>query len=371
MAKNPFESQGQIRTRVWPFLDELARRAWDRDGLTQERKKAVATAAGTLYSEILAASVDLDPETPARQTPPRGINVDDDNWSQFARAELVDMIGRSDIRSVADAFLKTKSLLRKLQETSTGHKHFLFRGQRDITWTLLPRKARALLDAGWTPPEQHLCNRKLTRTLPEELASLAEFRKTWGTLEGVEDIDREKPLPDNHPEWWFRMQHYDTGDGTRLLDVTTSLTAALLFACVNWASGVIDDSTDGVIYLWAEGNNANVDDFLLKPIPETAEELFSQHPDAPRYILNPPHNERSKAQSGAFLWWPRFWEDPPYGAPYYLRVVATAKSDIVSDLLSMGFGPKEAVRGIKGLENERSLRAQLGLPPWEPLQLRS
>ena len=166
------------------------------------------------------------------------------------------------------------------------------------------------------------------------------------------------------------MQHYDRGEGTRLLDLTTSLMAALLFACVDWESGTIDASADGVIYLWPAGNNTNVDDFLLRSMPDTAEALFSQHPDAPHQILNPPHNERSKAQSGAFMWWPRFWEDAPYPEPYYLRVVASAKGDIVSDLLSMGFGPKEAVRGKKGLENERSLRAQLGFPSWEPLQLR-
>ena len=162
------------------------------------------------------------------------------------------------------------------------------------TRPLLPRKARALLAAGWKPPEQHLCERKLTRTLPEELESLADFRKRWDSLEGVEDVDREKPLPADHPEWWFRMQHYDTGDGTRLLDVTTSLTAALLFACINWASGAVDDTTDGIVYLWAEGTNGNVDDFLLHRMPATAEGLFSGYPDAPRYILNPPHNERSK-----------------------------------------------------------------------------
>ncbi|MFQ5802396.1 MAG: FRG domain-containing protein [Candidatus Methylomirabilales bacterium] len=373
MAKNPFESQDQV-TRVWPVLDGIARRAWERPSVDAGRKRGVHNAAGKFWAQLLDACRDLPQEDKreSRTEPPRGLDVDKGGWSQFARDELVDMIGREDIRSVADAFLKTKSLLRALQGGGTaGHQRFLFRGQRDIAWPLLPRKARALRDAGWTPPERYLCERRLTRTLPEELESLADFHKRWDSLEGVEDVDRGKQLPEDHPEWWFRMQHYDTEGGTRLLDVTTSLTAALLFACVDWASGVVDETTDGIVYLWAEGNNGNVDDFLLHQMPSTADGLFSQYPDAPVFILNPPHNERSKAQSGAFLWWPRFWDDPPYGAPYYLRVVASAKSDIVRDLLSMGFGPKEAVRGIKGLENERSLRAQLGLPRWEPLQLRS
>jgi len=370
MATKPFESQDQIM-RVWPFLDGIARRAWDRPLVDGERKSAVAHAAGKLLTQLLDACRDLpqEGERKLRTEPPRGVDVDKDNWSMFARNELVDMIGREDIHSVAEAFLKTKSLLRALPASDNGHERFLFRGQRDITWTLLSRKARALRKEGWTPPKRHLSERNLTLVLPEELESLAAFRKRWNSHEDVEDVDREKQLAQDHPEWWFRMQHYDTGDGTRLLDVTTSLTGALLFASVDWRSGAVDDTTDGIVYLWAEGFNANVDDFLLHQMPATAEGLFSQHPNAPRFILNPPHNERSKAQSGAFLWWPRFWDDPPHGAPYYLRVAASAKKDIVRDLLSMGFGPKEAVRGIKGLENERSLRAQLGLPRWEPAQL--
>lgn len=370
MEKNPFESQDQV-LRVWPILDGIARRAWDRPNVEVAQKNAVDLAADKLLDELKSTCRDLPPKGKGKNgAPPRGLDVDNENWAQFARHELIGMIGREDICSVTDAFLKTKSLLRALQTPGTaGQMHFMFRGQRNIGWTLLPRKGRALRDAGWTPPEQHLCERKLTRILPEELESLDEFRSQWKMLDSLEEEDQQKQLPQDHPEWWFRMQHYDTGDGTRLLDVTTSLVAALLFACVDWSSGIVDDTTDGVIYLWAEGQMGNVDDFLLKPIPETAEGLFSQHPDAPRFILDPPHNERSKAQSGAFLWWPRFWDDLPYGAPYFLRVYANSKFDIVRDLLSMGFGPKEAIRGIKGLRNEQLLRAQLGFPEWQPLEL--
>ncbi|MBT4289139.1 MAG: FRG domain-containing protein, partial [Deltaproteobacteria bacterium] len=304
--------------------------------------------------------------------PPRGQDVDKSNWGQFALTELIDMVGREDICSVTDAFLKATSLLRVLKETYNSlHPHFLFRGQRDISWDLLPRKGRAFIKSGWNPPSQVLNKHSRTIVLQEEIDSLADFQIKWETLEDVEDIDRNRVLSNNHPEWWFRMQHYDNGDGTRLLDVTTSLTVALLFACVDWSSGKIDDGTDGILYLWVEGMNGNVDDFLLNKMPTTAEKLFSDYPDAPCYILNPPHTERSKAQSGAFLWWPRFWKEAPHGAPYYIRVVASAKKNIVRDLLSMGFGPKEAVRGKKGLLNEQILRSNLGLPGWNPLPLKN
>ena len=369
MSNNPFRSTDEIR-RTWPYIDVLARRSWDRDGLTQDQKRAVHNAAGNFYNELLSATSDLGQESPGRQMPRRGQDADKGNLNQFARHELVDMIGREDIHSISEAFLKATSLLRALQGTYPGHRSFLFRGQRDISWPLLPRKGRALIDTGWTPPNQPLSDRRMTYTLPEELDGLEAFQKQWESLESVEDVDRDKELPEYHPEWWFRMQHYDPSDGTRLLDLTTSLTAALLFACVDWTSGSIDDTTDGIVYLWVEGMSGNVIDFLLRRLPETADRLFSDYPDAPVYILNPPHNERSKAQSGAFVWWPRFWEEFSHSTPYFLRVIANAKIDIVRDLLAMGFGPKDAVRGIKGLENERSLRAQLGLPAWEPLQLR-
>lgn len=364
----PFESRDQL-DRMWPFLDRLARRAWERDSIATSQKQAVGSAAGQLLVKMRGACNDLPPSNSrVCGEPPRGIDVDKSNWSQFACDELVDMIGREDVCSVTDAYLKTTSLLRALHGTpSTGHQRFLFRGQRDITWRLLPRKGRALCDAGWTPPDPYLTERRLTQALPEEIQCLEDFRNRWDTLESVEDEDRQKVLPPHHPGWWFRMQHYDPGDGTRLLDVTTSLIAALFFACVQWSSGTVNDTVDGVIYLWPEGQNANVDDLLIHQMPETADGLFSQHPDAPRFILNPPHNERSKAQSGAFFWWPRFWDDPPSGAPYFLRVAAHAKRDIVRDLLSMGFGPKEAVRGAKGLENETLLRADLDLPGWRPV----
>ena len=89
MATNPFQSRDQIQNRVWPILEKLARRAWDRDGLTQEQKKPVNGAAGTLYSKILSVTSDLPAQSPAAQTPPRGIDVDDNQWRQFAENELV------------------------------------------------------------------------------------------------------------------------------------------------------------------------------------------------------------------------------------------------------------------------------------------
>ena len=369
MPETQFESRQQVN-RLWDFLDRLSRKACERDAVSLSQEKAVHKAAADFYRELSNATRDLPQhDTPKSGNPPIGQDADGPDWGQFARRELVDMLAREDVRSVADAFVKATPILRVLE--TVGHPNYVFRGHRDISWRLLPRKGRALIDSGWTPPypDEILSVRRLTKVLPEELTALKAFQHQWDSNRDVDELDRLKELPADHAEWWFRMQHYDKGDGTRLLDLTTSLTSALLFACVNWSTGEVDDSTDGAIYFWAAGTNANIDDFLLKDLPKTAEKLFTDYTDAPRFILNPPHNERSKAQSGSFIWWPRFWENPPYGGPHYLRISADAKSSIVRDLLCMGFGPKDAVRGTQGLRNEQLLRSRVGLPGWNPKDL--
>ena len=365
-TKRAFSSQDQVK-RIWGFLDVLSRRAWEREEVPQDQKKAVNEAAGRFYAALLSATRDLPPQDLGISTePPSGVNVDNQNWEQFARNEFVDMVGRRDITSITEAYLKATYLL---QELGAQHQAYVFRGHHDISWDLVPRRGRQLQVSGWIPPSNHLTAQRTTTVLSEELSALEEFQDRWPELKDVDELDKSKKLPRNNAEWWFRMQHYDRGDGTRLLDVTTSIPAALLFACVDWETGEFDDNQDGVIYLWSVGRNANTHDFLLRPLPDNAENLFTGYPDAPVFILNPPHNERSKAQSGAFYWWPKFWEPPPYGAPYYLRVPRRFKESIVTDLLRMGFGPKDAVRGIKGLQNEQRLRKQLDFPSWNPLDL--
>jgi hypothetical protein len=366
MARKNFQFQEQVQ-RTWNYIDALARRAWDRDGISQEQKKAVSESAGHFFSQLLSATKDLPPSDATDiSMPPFGINVDENNWEQFALNEFVDMTGRRDVWSITDAYLKATYLLGVV---SNNHRGYVFRGHRDITWKLIPRKGRELAERRLGVPGSHLDDQRKTIVLDEEVTALKAFQDEWDAMGDVDDIDKARLIAPTSSEWWFRMQHYDSGNGTRMLDVTTSINAALLFACVNWGSGELDENQDGVLFLWPVGHNANTVDFLLEEMPSNYEELFTGYPDAPVFIMNPPHNERSKAQSGAFYWWPKFWEHPSTGAPYYLRIPKNAKKAIVTDLLNMGFGPKDAVRGNKGLQNEHTLRKQLGFPDWNPLAL--
>ena len=53
MTKNPFRSIDQVM-RIKPYIDELARRAWDREDLTADKKKEVNYAVGNFFkSRIL------------------------------------------------------------------------------------------------------------------------------------------------------------------------------------------------------------------------------------------------------------------------------------------------------------------------------
>lgn len=342
--KSPFTSKDQL-SRAWDFIDLLARRAWDRDGVSQDQRTKVDNAARSFHEQMRQASSDL-PDV-AGDPPPPAVNVDRDSWARFAREELVGIVGRSDVRSVTDMILKSTSVLRKLKAPST-QRRFLFRGQQDVMWPVLPRRGRG--------PGGSVDNPCLDR----EIASLKEFRDKWPQHE-VEEEDRNNNLSDDHVGWWFRMQHFDTGTGTRLLDVTTSPLAALYFACVDWNDGSVADGTDGVVYLWPEGDSGVSDDYNAMAALPTAQDIFLAQPntDVNHFILNPTANERSKAQSSAYMWWSEYWKPPP-SPSYYLRVPRDAKLQIVKDLLSFGLGPAALVRGPRGRDLEAQLRKSLG-----------
>ncbi len=304
-----------------------------------------------------------------RTKAPRGFDLAEagSSWTQFEYEQLFDILISNEIVSIADAMVKTTAHLRKIRNTMVGNQQrYLFRGQTDIKNRLRPRLGRYLhkeIEAQRAkPPSDPL------KTTALELKAFEDFQKAW-PVATADELDKwaAGSLPPYSAVWWMLMQHYADaggGHGTRLLDVTTSLLFGLLFACVEWDTGTIDENTDGVVYLFSEGHNAIVCDFLIDGLP-SAHELFCVPHVVLHMVFNPPHNERSKAQSGGFLWWPDFWNEIGQGVPY-LRIPGGYKERIARELLSFGVGPKEAVRGSKGLENERNLRRALGFYRWEP-----
>lgn len=354
---------------TWEIIDRLSRMVWESNEVPQEAKTRVHQAATDFHTALRQASYKLPRrEKQQRIDPPRGANVDEggqgSGWRSFTLDRLTELIISRDVGSVAAAFLKATPALDAIRPTvSKEAAGFVFRGQRNIEWPLIPSLGRnpEFLQYVDDVDEAEFLKDRCTITSNHERNLLRQFKKEWPNLSEVDELDRLINIVDDDPSWWFRMQHYGgCNAGTRLLDVTSSIPAALLFACVDWENGRLDDSTDGVLYLFVEGMNANSIDFATDPKLFTDEELFTGFPDAPVFFKNPPHNERSKAQAGAFLWWPKFWESYP-GQVFYLRVLKERKREIVRDLLLHNFGPKDVVRGQKGRINEDLLRSELEL----------
>ena len=386
--------------RTQKFLDHVARAAWEPYHKTDKIEpdyphdtpthttifdlqnkpvnplwRAFDFSMGIFRSLLIRAGGNL-PDSAGSQ-PPHGTDIaaPDSNWSMFERELTLDIVASDSVSSLADAVVKASAHLDIMVKASShGNDRYFFRGQSNIEYDLLPRLGRLVRDdikSGGTPPSTTANATQL------ELEALESFQRQW-PFDDVDEIDKSTVLNADDPAWWVLMQHYAAGhcDGTRMLDVTSSLLFGLLFACVNWETGLTTDSqgneTDGVLYLFHESGNHVVDDFLVKPAPDAGSFFQNTHGSQLdhllRMVFNPPHNERSKAQSGGFIWWPKFWEPHCDNALPFLRIPKENKASIAAELLSFGVGPKEAVRGDRGLRNEKNLREQLG-QSWNPLGL--
>lgn len=366
--RQKFEYSDDIED-TWEIIDRLSRMVWERDSVPLETKNVVQQAATEFHRALRNAGHDLPRrEVIQRAVPPRGANFDEghlaNGWRPYTIDRLAKLTTSRDVGSVAEAFLKATPALDEIRKiVGDGKAGFVFRGQRNIEWPLIPTLGRdeKFLNYVDKVSEAEFLENRTSKTSKYECDLIDQFKEDWKKLSEVDQVDRLSDIDSDDPSWWFRMQHYsENGSGTRLLDVTSSIPAALLFACLDWDSGLIDDTTDGILYLFVAGMNANQIDFANSKETFTDDKLFTGFADAPVFFLNPPHNERSKAQSGAFLWWPKFWEQYS-GQIYYLRVLKERKREIIRELLLLNFGPKDVVRGQKGLENEVRLRSSLGL----------
>lgn len=373
--------------RTQQFLDKLARRAWEpfhnnKSGFAENTLanapyydqhdkpltklwQVLSGAMGSFCAAIKTGEAVLPPAV-VRTSAPYGADIGaDPSWAPFEYEEVCDIVASDAFTSVADATVKATAHLAPLTSSTQGHGRYAFRGQENITWPLISRKGRevrTLLEKDqWAVPTNP------GRVTSVETDALSAFKSSWPP-DDVDKLDNIDLLPADDAAWWGRMQHYDTGAGTRLVDVTSSLFFGLLFACVRWSDGTIADATDdedGIVYVFYESGNYQVDDFALRAPANTTDFFNSQYHGVGYMAFNPPHNERSKAQGGCYLWWPRFWE-PRTEDLHYFRIPKEAKRRIARELLAFGVGPKEAVRGRKGLENESRLRADLGMPTWNP-----
>lgn len=179
MGIRPFQSKDEIE-RLWDFIDKLSRRSWERQGLTLDQQHAINDAAAKFYHAVSNSCSSLPDGIANLITPPSGVNVDEGNWAAFGREELVHMLGRKDVHSIPEAYLKATSVLKVLRDSEIGNDHFLFRGQTNIEWEVIPRLGRQLSnDATWHPPKDYLTGTSITSVLNEEIDALRKFQHTW------------------------------------------------------------------------------------------------------------------------------------------------------------------------------------------------
>lgn len=167
--------------------------------------------------------------------------------------------------------LKIKSVIQFLEGIQDAHPHYMYRGQANSEWELLPSIARinakelqSNYAGGWRRVEDDLLDR---------------FMK-----HAVRYINRE---PKNKIEWMIHAQHH--GVPTRLLDWSTNPLKALFFAVEN----PNHDKFDGIVYSFYPRTQRSTSDGL----GEEEELVLTAFNSA--FI-----NDRIAAQEGCFTIFP-------------------------------------------------------------------
>ena len=322
-------------------------------------------------SGLLSASAIAEAAQPAT-----GITVAgrvDQGWMALILNELSLFNGQGidAIQSCSEALLKCHGLINAWHTDPRQRSRVFYRGEVDYGWTLVSRLARR----GYkhNPKNQF----SVTQGELDVLAMFQERVKVDLDLRNL-IFGENQPVNDDAPEWWELAQHYDSENGTRMLDLTSSIFAALYFACSNW-DGTIDETKDGSLYLIPHkpgrgesftpdiirGRNVGWADQAM----ETASSYFTvdSHEDVARFRHARGRNDRVIAQDGFFMWQPKF-ELPMQAAKgfpqhFKFRVFRKAKQPILRELYSIGYTARRIVGGPKGEEAHLSLCKILDLDP--------
>ena len=255
--------------------------------------------------------------------------------------------------SVAEVLLKSTAIGRAI-----GGAPLLYRGESEYGWPLLSRVGRALgAEPDWGPISEF------------ELDELARFKAAAGRP-GMTSAMFPDGIPPASPMGWLAaMQHYDDF-GTRMIDVSTSVFAGLYFACVDW-NGEIDETVDGRLYCF-QGRGAKRDYIPathraalrsdeahdLQPEHDETKLFDLPYPEIYRVIYSPQRNERLLAQDGLFLLPAQ--SGTGWGQNFELRIPASAKRTIATELWQAGYTPNRIVRGQSGEDAQSRVEQQLG-----------
>lgn len=314
----------------------------------------------------MACSLAIDP-SPATATTFEG-RVDD-GWIPLILNEFCHFNGQGTdaIQSCSEALLKTHGLANTWHLDPRMRSRIYYRGEIDYGWSLVSRLGRKGCKHNSASPFY---------ATAEEVDALASFQQRVSNDQALRSLifGREAILDIEDPSWWELAQHYDIENGTRLLDLTTSIFSALYFACCDW-NGDIDTSRDGALYFFpkkpgrAESDNPDtirgINVGLTDLAMNTASTYFNieNHVDTPRFRKARGRNDRLIAQDGYFFWQPKFDLPMELDQHFKFRVFREAKPGILRELYSIGYTARRIVRGPMGENAHASLCRALDLSP--------
>lgn len=264
------------------------------------------------------------------------------NWMPLIEKEFYNFNNMGDeyICSISEATIKILALKRAVDNDFESP--MFFRGEHNFGWELISRLGRSQ-SFDWEKFD-------VKKTTEMELKFLKKF------IDKVKNDDTLKEqifgvgavLSDNDPGWWSIMQHYDEENGTRLIDITSSLYSALYFSCVDW-DGTIDSSVDGKLYMFpyppGRGETYTPDRWknqIIGPddqIERTLENYFDIQgsEDIPRVRISPIINHRVLSQDGYFIWQPYFDQPLKTFQIFTFRIHRDFKAKIVKELNAFGY----------------------------------
>lgn len=263
-------------------------------------------------------------------------------WMPLIEKEFFNFNNMGDeyICSISEATTKVLALKRTIDPNFENQ--MFFRGEHNFGWELISRLGRKK-QVDWEREDVN----KATKFEIDLLKQFIEEVKNNNTLK-EQIFGDNSVLNDDDVGWWSIMQHYDEENGTRLIDITSSLYSALYFACVDW-DGTIDNSIDGKLYMFpyppGRGETYTPDmwkEQIIGPddqIEEALESYFNiqSSEDIPRIRISPIINHRALSQDGYFIWQPYF--DKPLKAfqIFPFRVHRDFKTKIVKELSAFGY----------------------------------
>jgi hypothetical protein len=290
-----------------------------------------------------------DDESTVAEIPP--------GWSIIIENEIFDLnrFGTSVITSCAEALVKCHGLKRGFDNFRTP---MFFRGEHRFGWPLLPKFAR----------QREVKAHDVKKITDEEIQSMENFQRRVSSCPDLKrEIFGERDLmPPSNAAWWSIKQHYDETDGTRMLDLTTSLFCALYFGCADW-DGSVDETVDGRLYFFPQqpGRDDNPNPNRRKGILVDGEDqrqndwkdyfTIEDGDDLPRFRISQTPNDRVVSQDGYFIWQPDFAKPVvPFGQNFSFRIHREAKKDMLAELAAAGYTRKRILGDYRWLDRHGS-----------------